>query len=332
MNRPKSSVSEYIDFLIGTQQSYTCLEASKVQPEDGAQPAHDAINRMLYRTEPSTEAIWQEAKPHVLIDRGLLLIDDSTLDKPFARKVDLVSYHWSGNHHKVVKGISLQSLVWTDGDSIIPVDCRVLDKSENKTKNDLFAELMTKAFERGFRVEYVAFDSWYSSLENLKLLRYNNQNWFSRFKSNRLVDPNRTGNRAICEVEIPKSGREVHLKGYGMIKIFKTVSKNGDEEFWATSDLEMNEMKRLSVSEKTWGIEMYHREIKQACGVERCQCRGAKAQLNHIFLSIRAFLRLERYCFKTGLGWLEVKWQIVRSAVQAYITNPFYNQALFLTA
>ena len=332
MNRPKCTDTEYVDFLVSTQLSYSCLEAEKVQPVRQSNPKHDAINRLLYRIPSDSEALWKEAQPHVVLDRGLLLIDDSTLDKPFARDIDLVSYHWSGNHHRVVKGISLQSLIWTDGDSIIPIDARVLDKREQATKNDLFVQMLDVAFKRGFKVNYVCFDSWYSRLENLKFLKNNSQHWFTRFKSNRLVDPDKTGNRQLCELHGLENGRVVHLKGYGMVKVFKTVSKNGDEEFWATSDLQMDELKRLSIAEKTWGIEMYHREIKQACGVERCQCRGAKAQINHILLSIRAFLRLERYCFISGIGWLEAKWQITRSATRAYLRNPIYNQALYATA
>ncbi len=40
-------------------------------------------------------------------DQGFLIIDDTTLDKPYSNQVDLVSYYWSGKHHRVVKGISL---------------------------------------------------------------------------------------------------------------------------------------------------------------------------------------------------------------------------------
>jgi putative transposase len=38
---------------------------------------------------------------------GLLILDDSTLDKPYANKIDLVVRHWSGKHHAVVRGIHL---------------------------------------------------------------------------------------------------------------------------------------------------------------------------------------------------------------------------------
>nr|WP_281181168.1 transposase [Candidatus Arsenophonus triatominarum] len=32
-----------------------------------------------------------------------------------------------------------------------------------------------------------------------------------------------------------------------------------------------------------WSVEVYHREVKQNCGIERCQARTSRAQRNHIF-------------------------------------------------
>lgn len=31
-----------------------------------------------------------------------------------------------------------------------------------------------------------------------------------------------------------------------------------------------------------WKVEQYHREAKQALGIEKCQCRSARSQKNHI--------------------------------------------------
>lgn len=134
--------------------------------------------------------------------------------------------------------------------------------------------------------EYVCFDSWYSGLENLKHIRRHHWHWFTRLKSNRLVNPDGNGNVAIAEVEVGCEGCIVHLKYYGFIKVFKTVSTNGSVEYWATSNLNMTEIARLSVSEKVWVIENYHRGLKQFTGVEKCQCRSATAQRNHIGYSI----------------------------------------------
>lgn len=46
---------------------------------------------------------------------GYLIIDDYTLDKTHAHAMHLTNMHWSGNHHKMVQGISLVTLVWTNG-------------------------------------------------------------------------------------------------------------------------------------------------------------------------------------------------------------------------
>jgi hypothetical protein len=42
--------------------------------------------------------------------------------------MELVSYYWSEKHSKVVKGIALLTLVWTDGKALISCDFRVYDK------------------------------------------------------------------------------------------------------------------------------------------------------------------------------------------------------------
>jgi hypothetical protein len=325
MNPRRCDEYDYINFLVAAQKSYSCLEAGRVQPNKLGAPAHDALNRMLHRNEPNPDKLWREAELQVNKEQGLLLLDDSTLDKPFAKQMGLVYWHWSGKHHNTVRGINLLTLLWTDGDKHIPCDHRIYDKPNDQlSKNDHFAELLTTAYQRGFQPAYVGFDSWYSSLPNLKLIRQYGWHWVTRFKSNRLVNPNRRGNIPLARIEIGKIGRIVHLKGYGFIKVFRTVSPDGDVEHWATSDLEMNELGRVSVAEKTWAIENYHRGLKQFCGVEKCQARSVTAQRNHLAFAIRAFLRLEVYSYTTGYSWFEAKMRIIREAIRAYLENPKY--------
>jgi hypothetical protein len=325
MNPARCDEYDYINFLVAAQKSYSCVEAGRVQPRKAEAAAHDSLNRMLTRKEPNTEDLWQEAQAQISKEEGLLLIDDSTLDKPYAKRIDLVYRHWSGKHHKTVLGINLLTSLWTDGDKHIPCDYRIYDKrNDNLSKNEHFANLLSAASLRGFKPNYVGFDSWYSGLANLKLVRQYSWHWFTRLKSNRLVNPDESGNIAIARIALGEQGRIVHLKGYGCVKVFRTVSPNGDVEHWATSNLEMRELDRVSVAEKTWAIENYHRGIKQSCGIEKCQARSATAQRNHIGLAIRAFLRLEVYSYSTGYSWFEAKMQIIREAIRAYLENPIY--------
>ena len=323
MNPPKVNEYNYIDFLIATQKAYSCMEAERVQPASERSPAHDAITRLLHRMEPSTQTLWQEAQQHVSLDSGILVIDDSTLDKFYAEKMELVTRHWSGKHGRVVQGINLITLLWTEGDRHMPLDYRFYEKSvDGATKNDHFRSMLETAKERGFAPRCIVFDSWYSSLDNLKLIRRHGWLWLSRLKRNRHINPDNTGNRPLCEADIAATGTVVHLKGYGFVKVFKIVTPNGDIDYWATNDLNLGELQRLQFAGFAWAIEEYHRGLKQCCGAERAQVRSSRAQRNHIGLSIRAFLRLELNCFATGISWYEAKLALVRDAVRAYLVAP----------
>jgi len=67
----------------------------------------------------------------------------------------------------------------------------------------------------------------------------------------------------------------VHLRGFGFVRAFRMVSKNGGAESWATNDLGMTEEKRKELERRGWGVEIYHRGLKQCCGVEKAQVRKA---------------------------------------------------------
>jgi putative transposase len=328
MNPPKCDELDYINFLIATQKVFSNTEAAKCHPAaDSEGPAHDAYTRLLHRCQSDAEALWQEVKPCVSLVGSLLVIDDSTLDKFYARMIELVTRHWSGKHPRVVHGINLISLLWTDGEAHLPCDFRVYDKPhDHLSKNDHFQAMLTPAAERGFQPRLVGFDSWYASLNNLKLVRTFEWHWLTQLKANRLVDPEGTGNRPIREVLIPRHGLIVHLKGYGLIKVFKVAAPDGSIEYWATSDLTMTLEQCADNALHMWRIEEYHRGLKQFCGIERAQHRSAKAQRNHIGLALRAFLRLEVHRLRTGVSWFEAKTGIIRNAVRAYLAQPLYTQ------
>ena len=331
MNAPKVSDVDYIQFLIAAQRVYTCAEAARC----ARTASHDAYTRLLSRLPPDTAALWREVEPLVQKTHGLLVVDDTTLDKPYARRMGLVTRHWSGKHHAVVEGINLTTLLWTDGPSSLPCDCRLYEPAEEGqeqvTKNEHFRAMLGTAKERGFSPRCVCFDGWYSSLENLKAVRGHGWHFLTRLKGNRRVDPDDTGNVAVESIEIPAGGRRVHLKGYGFVRGFRTVAPDGDAEpddaeprteHWAASDLEMTETTRDDLARQVFAIENYHRQLKQCCGVERAQVRSARAQKCHILLSVRAFVRLEAHRLRTGISGYAAKADLIREAIRLYLKQP----------
>ena len=323
MNQAKVTDLDYINFLVAAPCVFSCTEAARVQPDQPGRAAHDALTRLLTRCEPDPTPLWHEAQQHVSLHDGLLIVDDSTLDKPYAQQIELVHRHWSGKHHRVVTGINLVTLLWSDGTDAIPCDYRLYDKPvDGMTKNEHFRAMLTTAKARGFRPRFVAFDSWYSGLANLKTVRSFGWHWLTRLKGNRQVNPDGTGNGALQDWAIAPDGTVVHLKGYGMIQVFRIDTPAGDTEYWATDVLTLTPLERETLAAQVWTIEVYHRGLKQFCGVERCQARSARAQRNHIGWAIRAFLRLEHHRIMTGTSWFETKMGIIRTALQHYLSLP----------
>ncbi|KGF71724.1 hypothetical protein DO97_16005 [Neosynechococcus sphagnicola sy1] len=71
-----------------------------------------------------------------------------------------MSRQWSGKHQRVIQGIHLTSLLWSDGDKQIPWDYQLYEQAlDGATKNDHFPTMLASAKARGFQPKCVAFDS-----------------------------------------------------------------------------------------------------------------------------------------------------------------------------
>ena len=325
MNPAKCQDTDYIQWLIASPRIASCTEAARA---NRSLVSHDAYTRLLERLEPDSDALWHEVRGLVQMSAGFLIVDDTTLDKPYARHIDLVTRHWSGKHRRVVQGINLVTLLWSDGDIAIPVDWRVFDKARDSlTKNDHLRQMLQTARQRGFSPERVLFDSWYSSLENLKMLREFGWGFFVGIKSNRHADPDGTGNRQVRALQWGGEHAMMgHLKGFGWVQLYRVGVADADEQarFFASSGPALDEAQLQGLREVAAQIEGYHRGLKQECLVERCQARSRRKQKNHIGLAIRAFVRLELARFTRGLSRFELKARLLRPAIGLYLQQPLY--------
>ena len=269
--------------------------------------------------------MWAEVEAYVERKNGWLVVDDTILDKNHSKKIEATYYQWSGKHHKVVKGIGLITLIWTDGIVSFPIDYRIYDKNvDDKTKNEHLQDMALTAFKRGFTPSFIMFDSWYSGIENLKCINRLGWNFFTRVNKNRMVNPDAQGNVQVSKVIIPEEGLEVHLKKYGFIRLFHSLNRKGVSRYWVTNFIPMNNEDRLVLQSICWTIENYHRVIKELCGVENCQARKAIIQRNHINCSLRAYLRLEINHFLNGVTPYNAQWQITKVGISEYLQSPKY--------
>jgi len=125
----------------------------------GGEFAHDAANRFLNREDFSGRDLFEEARPLLDLEGGTLSADDTVLDKPYSQegKTELVGYFWSGKHGRAVKGVCLVTLLYTDPQGVgLPVNFRLVDKAEAKTKNELFREMVSEVLAWGLRPAVVS--------------------------------------------------------------------------------------------------------------------------------------------------------------------------------
>ncbi len=95
MNPSKYNEYNYINFLIATQKTYSCTKPNGCSQN---KPLHLPMMPSLDCSldEISSDELWQEAQKHVSLTSRILVMDDSTLDKFYAKKMEIVTHHCSG--------------------------------------------------------------------------------------------------------------------------------------------------------------------------------------------------------------------------------------------
>jgi Transposase DDE domain len=295
----------YVNFLLSEPKSATCRQLGNIM-----NISHDSVNRFLNRESYSPLDLFNEIKGELTLKGGTLSVDDSVLDKPYSHYIAYVGYFWSGKHHRAVKGINLITLYYTDPQGRHqPVNFRVYDKAEGKTKNDYFLEMLKEVLAWGLEPACVTGDSWFSCTKNLKAVKNHGLGFVFGLESNRLVSLRRGESSQVQAVNVPENGLVVWLPQFGYVKVFRTrlkdqvrhyiyyvpekeVASNEDEEKARFESFKKTDFKHIH--DQHWQIEQYHRTIKQVCNIERFQVRSKTAVKNHLFSAIFGYVELQR--------------------------------------
>lgn len=285
----------YISFLLGEPKYGSCSRLAGVMDI-----SHDSANRFLQRERYEGKDLYNESAPLLILKGGTLSVDDSVLDKPYSQYLAFVGYFWSGKHKRSVKGINLITLYYTDTNGQhLPVNFRVYDKSEGKTKNDYFREMLEEVLAWGLEPAFVTGDSWYSGEDNLKRVKNHALGWLFAIESNRTVSVDKGKWTQVQKLDIPDGGLLVWLKGFGNVKLFRTWLKDQPRHYavFLPDDDQLTAVGRKTFTEqhdKHWHIEQYHRAIKQVCNIEHFQVRSKTAIRNHLFAALCGYVQLQK--------------------------------------
>jgi Transposase DDE domain len=293
--------------------------------------SHDSVNRFLLRERYEPKDLFDTVKEIINIVGGILSVDDTVVEKLYSnpKNAELMGYFWSGKYHKPIKGINLITLYYSDvyGNSV-PINYRIYDKKEGKTKNNYFQEMLKEVMDWGVKPRIVTGDSWYSGGENLKFLRNQKLGFLFGIEKNRIVSNEPGKYCQVSSLEILEQGLITHLREFGFIKLFRKVFKKEDSRhyiLYLPDEDALNQITRrefIAIHDTHWGIESFHRAIKQLCGICRFMVRDSQAIKTHIFCSLQAFVRLEKMrCENLIVNWYEVQRNLFTLVVRDYIVN-----------
>lgn len=314
MSRSKCSRDLYCSFLEVTSTRYSALSLSEVAPES-ATLSHDSISRWLSDEKVRPKDVWAAAAKEVRTSSGILVFDDVVIDKSRSGKMELVNWQYAGSKHDITKGIGVVNALWqVSKEQYIPMDYRIWNPPEDgKTKNDHFQDMLSATKQRGLHPEMVVADSWYSSLKNLKSVRSHGWDWVMGLRSNRLVGK---PHQQLKTLNIAAEGLVTHLKGYGWIRVFRFVATNGRTDYVGTSRTDLSREQVKEYFERRWSVEVLHRELKQTCGLSRCQANTGRAQRNHIGLALLTWIRKHKRRQLDQTTLYQQDWEVIKPSIK----------------
>jgi len=321
--------SKYIEYLISTPINYTCTNLS----EHLSDVSHDSISNFLKNSKNDSVKVWENVK-YLLLDsvESCLIIDDSVQNKEYSKSIEIVKKQYSGATGGLVRGIGIVNLVHTDGKEHYPIDYRIYSPEfDFKTKNDHFIDMLNDAINtKELKSKTILFDSWYASWVNLKLVNSLNLNFYTTLKNNRLVSVDKSeGYIHLDDVKWDdndlNNGIMIKLKKIPFkVRLFKIVSPNGDIDWLITNNVDnaLNQKIVIETNSLRWKIEQFHRELKQLTGIEKCQCRKAQSQRNHIKFCYQAWISLKVYAKKMGETLYHSRKRLFSKYLNLELKNP----------
>ena len=319
---------QYIEYLLNTPVNYTC--SNLAEHLDGV--SHDAVSDFLQRGRVTANRLWELVRPLLKdTEEAVLIVDDSVQNKQYSQQIGLVQRQYSGAEHGLVRGIDIVNLVHYDGQDFYPIDYRIYAPAvDGHTKNDLFGEMLMAAKTRkGIKARVVLFDSWYTSIANLKLIAFLNMVFFAPVKDNRLVSLSREqGYIHLQDIDWTpgrlQNGVMVKLKELPFkVRLFKIVATNGDIDWIITNSPDpIDALAVADMNARRWPIEQFHRELKQLTGSEKCQCRKARSQRNHLGYCYLAWLALKVRANSVHLSLYQVRQSIFDDFLITVLQHP----------
>jgi len=107
------------------------------------------------------------------------------------------------------------------------------------------------------------------------------------------------------------------------VQLFRVAVSTHRTDYVVTNDLTQDSTEATQEAcGFRWKIEQLHREGKQVTGLERCQCRTARIQRNHIGCAFLVWIRLKELAAQTGRTVYQLKHGLLDDYLFQQLRNP----------
>lgn len=330
---------DYCQYLLASQINYTLTNFA----DHAEKFSHDAANRYLAGDEIRPRLVWENVKGQVIqTPYGFLVFDDTVIDKNFSKNIELVRSQYSGNAHKVIKGIGVVTCVYVNPqiDQFWIIDYRIYDPDgDGKSKLDHMKDMLLNCvYQKELLFWAVLMDSWYASKDMMLQIERLGKIYYCPLKDNRQVDDS-GGSKPYQRVDSlswtkteEQQGKLVKIKGFPgshKVKLFRVVLSTQRTDYIVTNEMEQDNVEVVQdVCGFRWKIEQFHRETKQLTGLEGNQCRKARIVRNHIGCAILVWIRLKQVAVETQRTVYQVKHGLLSDYLRQQLKSPSVQMCL----
>ena len=337
--KPSVTRLDYCQYLLVSQINYTLTNFA----DHADDFSHDEINRYLRRDKLTPRLIWDNVRAAVVpTPKAYLVFDDTVLDKNYSFAIELVRRQYSGNAHGVIKGIGVVTCVYVnpETDQFWLLDYRLYDPDgDGKTKLDHVQDMLTNVvYQKDLPFYAVLMDTWYATKDLLLFIESLEKIYYCPLRDNRSVDDTggaqpyrRIDSLTWSETEL-QHGKRIKIKGFPKdhkVQCFRVVVSTHRTDYVVTNDRTQDS---TAATQKAcgfrWKIEPLHRAGKQVTGLERCECRKARMQRNHIACALLVWVRLKALAVETGRTVYQLKHGLLDDYLIQQLKHPSLKMAL----
>ena len=333
----------YTDYLLSSFGPTTATGLSQLI---NGEVSHDQVTRFLASPAKTSGALWRLVKPLIRQlenDDGVLIFDDSIAEKPYTDENDLISWHWDHAKERHLKGINFLTAFYATAQVGLPVAFDLVTKTEayvdpktgkskrrsQLTKNARYRQMLQICVHNQIKFRYVLNDSWYASAENMNFIKQDmKKEVVMPLKANRklaLSEADKPAARyvTVATLDLPEDEPlKVWLEDIDFaLLLAKQVFTNEDGStgtlYLVTSDMTLTYEQMTALYQKRFGVEGYHKSLKQNASLEKSPTRTETTQQNHLFASLCAYVKLERLKLKAGVNQFALKSKIYLVALKA---------------